>query len=429
MDNYYLLNSKPTHRMTSDRFIPLRESSCFGFSTPPASPNTFETEKSAVDSILPNHSKQLRFSRLKENYSTFQEEPLPSEPLHKKLFKIHKAPVKVLEAPSLLDDFYLSLMSWSRNNMIGVGLEDSVYFFNFLSNSVAKHFSIPRTIESQSFSSEIDLNNYVCGLTFNETGDNLATGDAIGKIYQTDVETGKIMSSNAPHNSRVGSLHWQENLLVSGSRDKSVKLFDLRQNLLTPVFTFVGHYQEICGLKLSPDGSMIASGGNDNQLLLWDLRKMRLLGSLGEHEAAVKALTWCPTRRSVLISGAGTADRKLRIFDTAKCEQIAKIDSGSQVCNLTFDKDGEMLISTHGYSLNQMIIWQPSRDFTHLKKEEVIIAHKLRVLYLATSPCGKYVATGAGDETIRIWNIINRSLAAKNRRKESEISNSALRIR
>lgn len=40
-----------------------------------------------------------------------------------------------------------------------------------------------------------------------------------------------------------------------------------------------------------------------------------------------------------------------------------------------------------------------------MNKEEVLIAHKLRVLYLSMSPCGKYVVTGAGDETLRIWNV------------------------
>ena len=40
-----------------------------------------------------------------------------------------------------------------------------------------------------------------------------------------------------------------------------------------------------------------------------------------------------------------------------------------------------------------------------MNKEEVLIAHKLWVLYLSMSPCGKYVVTGAGDETLRIWNV------------------------
>lgn len=411
MQNFHCLLTTPAKDVVrSDRFIPLRESSMNEYVAP--SKNTFANNKDLdfVDTVLPIRENQLRFSKTKENgLTSLLGETNEKDPFsNSKSLKIERNPVKVLEAPSLLDDYYLSLVAWSKTNLIAVGLEDTVYMFNFLSNSVKKHFSIPRSGVSGVFGTDNDVNSYVCSLTYEEGGYSLAVGDSLGQIHITDVEKNKMASSSFAHTSRIGSLHWQENVLISGSRDKTVRLFDMRQNLAHPVYSFSGHIQEICGLKLSPDNNYIASGGNDNQLLLWDIRKMKLLGSLGEHEAAVKALAWCPKKRSILISGAGTADRKLRIFDTAKCEQLAKIDTGSQVCNLTFDRDGDSLISTHGYSLNQMIVWNYSKNFDRLKKEDVIMAHKLRVLYLATSPCGKYVATGAGDETIRIWNLINQ---------------------
>ena len=31
------------------------------------------------------------------------------------------------------------------------------------------------------------------------------------------------------------------------------------------------HRQEVCGLKWSPDGQQLASGGNDNMLCIWDI--------------------------------------------------------------------------------------------------------------------------------------------------------------
>ena len=42
----------------------------------------------------------------------------------------------MLDAPCLMDDFYLNLVAWSKTNYIGVGLEDSVYLFNFINNKV-----------------------------------------------------------------------------------------------------------------------------------------------------------------------------------------------------------------------------------------------------------------------------------------------------
>ena len=131
------------------------------------------------------------------------------------------------------------------------------------------------------------------------------------------------------------------------------------------------------------------------------------MASLGAHEAAVKALTWSPKNHNVLVSGAGTSDRKLRIFDVSKQEELLCVDTGSQVCNVIFDKEGDTLLSTHGYSLNQLIVWDADSEYKSLTKEEMLIAHKLRVLYLARSPCGRYVVTGAGDETLRIWRVFN----------------------
>ena len=198
-------------------------------------------------------------------------------------------------------------------------------------------------------------------------------------------------------------MHWVGDQLATGSKDKLVRIFDIRDSFLCSKLAFEGHLQEICGLKISPNNMQIASGGNDNQLNIWDLRSLKPLGVLGNHEAAVKALVWHPKVPGRLYSGSGTADRRIRIFDTHRMEQNEIIDTGSQVCNLAFDPEGDYLISTHGYSLNQMILWD-ARD--ELKKIDCVIAHKCRVLYLSSSPCGKYVVTGAGDGSMRLWRIM-----------------------
>lgn len=54
------------------------------------------------------------------------------------------------------------------------------------------------------------------------------------------------------------------------------------------------------------------------------MRKMSLFSSLGEHEAAVKALTWNPKYNNILVSGAGTNDRNLRIFDVNHSKELIK---------------------------------------------------------------------------------------------------------
>ena len=77
------------------------------------------------------------------------------------------------------------------------------------------------------------------------------------------------------------------------------------------------------------------------------------------------------------------------------------IETGSQVCNIAWSKDSNEIVSTHGYSLNQIIVWH----YPYMKRIATLTGHTFRVLYLASSPDGNTVVTGAGDETLRFWNV------------------------
>lgn len=82
------------------------------------------------------------------------------------------------------------------------------------------------------------------------------------------------------------------------------------------------HKQEVCGLKWSFDEKMLASGGNDNKLFVWDATHgssnaggsgiTEPLCSFTDHTAAVKAVAWSPHQHGLLASGGGTADRHIR---------------------------------------------------------------------------------------------------------------------
>lgn len=50
-----------------------------------------------------------------------------------------------------------------------------------------------------------------------------------------------------------------------------------------------------------------------------------------QHQAAVKALAWCPHQHNILASGGGTADRTIRIWNTSTGTNIRCTDTGSQV--------------------------------------------------------------------------------------------------
>lgn len=52
--------------------------------------------------------------------------------------RIPRTPFKVLDAPGLSDDFYLSLLDWSSNNVIAVGLASSVYLWSASTSKVTQ---------------------------------------------------------------------------------------------------------------------------------------------------------------------------------------------------------------------------------------------------------------------------------------------------
>lgn len=156
----------------------------------------------------------------------------------------------------------------------------------------------------------------------------------------------------------------------------------------------------MCGLKWSFDNSLLASGGNDNKLFLWSARSAAPISKFSSHCAAVKALAWSPHNHGVLASGGGSADKTIKFWNTLDGSLLDSIDTGSQVCNLMFSKNTKEIVSTHGYSNNEITIWK----YPSLQKTATLTGHSSRVLFLAMSPSGETIVTGAGDETLRFWN-------------------------
>merc|ERR1712000_607468 len=187
---------------------------------------------------------------------------------------------------------------------------------------------------------------------------------------------------------------------TSGGRDRCIYNCDIRSDDEFQM-RLQGHRQEVCGMRWCPDGENLASGGNDSHLMIWDKRKEDPLWTYEDHQAAVKAIAWSPHQRGLLVSGGGTSDRTIRFRNTICGTTMQCIDAGSQVCNLAWSKNVNEIVSTHGYSQNQIVVWK----YPKMSPIVTLTGHTMRVLYLAVSPDGTTIATAAGDETLRFWNI------------------------
>ncbi|EMR08477.1 hypothetical protein PNEG_03304 [Pneumocystis murina B123] len=304
---------------------------------------------------------------------------------------IPKVPFKVLDAPELHDDFYLNLVDWGCNNILGVGLGTCVYLWSAHSGKVTKLC-------------DLGPNDSVTSVCWIQRGSHVALGTNKGLVHIWDAEQCKRTRTMLGHTSRVGSLAWNEHILTSGGRDHQIFHRDVR----VPehhIKQLSAHKQEVCGLKWNCEDGQLASGGNDNKLIVWDRLNETPLYKFSEHTAAVKAIAWNPHQHGILASGGGTADRTIKFWNTLNGQQISEIDTGSQVCNLAWSKNSNEIVSTHGYSENQVIVWK----YPSMSQVAALTGHTYRVLYLAMSPDGQTIVTGAGDETLRFWNVFSKN--------------------
>lgn len=206
------------------------------------------------------------------------------------------------------------------------------------------------------------------------------------------------------HEARVGALAWNSFIVSSGSRDATIIHHDVRQRDHC-VSTLSGHTEEVCGLKYSPDNKYLASGGNDNLVNIWSSATnssspTEPVKVLNAHQAAVRALAWCPWQSNLLATGGGTADRCIKFWNINNGTVVNSVDSKSQVCALLWSKNYKELISAHGYANNQLTIWK----YPSMVKQAELTGHTSRVLQIAMSPDGSTVISAAADETLRLWN-------------------------
>lgn len=138
------------------------------------------------------------------------------------------------------------------------------------------------------------------------------------------------------HSARVGALAWNSFMVSSGSRDGSIIHHDVRQREHC-VATLAGHTQEVCGLKWSPDYKYLASGGNDNLVNVWSgvgssgQHSTDTVHVFNQHQAAVRALAWCPWQTHLLATGGGTADRCIKFWNVNNGTMQHSVDTQSQV--------------------------------------------------------------------------------------------------
>lgn len=331
--------------------------------------------------------------------------------------KIPTAPERVLDAPGLVDDFYLNLIAWSSTNVLAIGLEDSVYLWHANTGDVVLLCEVPRGCA-------------VSSLRWSEDGSYILIGRDDGLLEIWDVETtSKLRTLNCEnHQTRIAAQAWLQHILTSGSRVGGLYHSDVRVASHLVAKNEQAHLAEVCGIEYRGDGQMVATGGNDNLVCIWDVRKtwsnssprqhlhqQQPVFSKTNHTAAVKAISWCPYQNNLLATGGGSSDKNIHFWNTGNGARVNTIETHLQISSLNWgyaNGTGLEIVATHGFPTNNISLF----NYPTLQKTgEIHQAHDFRILNGCLSPDGLTLATIAGDENLKFWSLfdLKRSIASK----------------
>ena len=186
-------------------------------------------------------------------------------------------------------------------------------------------------------------------------------------------------------------------LLASGSDDNTIRLWDGTTG--EHIKTLTGHTGRVSSVAFSPDGSLLASGSDDNTIRLWD-------GTTGEH---IKTLTGHtrPVWSNIAFSpdgsliASGSDDNTIRLWDGTTGEHIKTLTEHTEgILSVAFSPDGSLIASGSGD--NTIRLWNTITG-EHIK---TLTGHTEIVWSVAFSPDGSLIASGSHDSTVRLWNTI-----------------------
>lgn len=187
---------------------------------------------------------------------------------------ILSSPEKVLDAPYMDNDYYLNLLDWSSENVVAIGLGKAVYLWRADSGAMQQL--------------NHDSEDQVTSLSWSDDGVYLAVGTGGGDTQLYDVVENTRLRTMSGQDDRICALSWNKHVVSSGGKG-SIYDHDVRMAKHT-VRELRGHTEAVCGLKWRHDGQLLASGGADHLVNIWDARSTTSKFTLRQHSSAVKVL-------------------------------------------------------------------------------------------------------------------------------------------
>ncbi|XP_036201175.1 katanin p80 WD40 repeat-containing subunit B1 isoform X3 [Myotis myotis] len=124
-----------------------------------------------------------------------------------------------------------------------------------------------------------------------------------------------VLRTLVGHKANICSLdfHPYGEFVASGSQDTNIKLWDIRRKGC--VFRYRGHSQAVRCLRFSPDGKWLASAADDHTVKLWDLTAGKMMSEFPGHTGPVNVVEFHPNE---YLLASGSSDRSI-LFNPDGC--------------------------------------------------------------------------------------------------------------
>ena len=223
-----------------------------------------------------------------------------------------------------------------------------------------------------------------------------ARSACIGSITLWDVSTsiGKPVATLTGHSGPkcavLALAILPDGCLVSGSQDKTIRIWDVSSGICIAVLT--GHTDSINTLVVLKNGNIV-SGSNDNTIRIWDALTTKCIAIYSENNSPVRALTLLPNGQLV----SGSNDNIIRIWDisTGRCTSTL-MGHTSFVLALTVLSNGRLASGSNDKTVR---IW----DMPSGKCILILVGHSFGVQSIAELPNG--FLSSADTTAVRMWNV------------------------
>jgi eukaryotic-like serine/threonine-protein kinase len=195
-------------------------------------------------------------------------------------------------------------------------------------------------------------------------------------------------------------------LLASGGFENTVTLWEVATSRVKATLKGHGHSDFLLCVAFSPDGTLLASG-KGNEVKLWDVTTGQKKADLRSHTRPILSVAFSPNGK-LLASGAGEyahgGPGELKLWDVATGREKAPLKGHREaVYSVAFSPDGKLLASGGGEDtkLGEVKLWEVASG----REKAALQGHTYPVRSVAFSPDGKILASGTNLDGVRLWEV------------------------